>query len=436
MNSMNCDVAIIGGGAAGLACAVRLSARRDIKIVVIEAGARAGKKLAATGNGQGNVSNLSISAENFRSGNMALVKKIACGDWREGLDVFSDFLFCADERGRVYPSGRQASALTDSLLSSLKVENVRLLLSTRVTKIEKCDTKGGGNETGGRDFPIKITFDGGQILCRYAVLATGGKAQRQFLTDGSAYSLAQMLGHKITPLYPSLVQLKTDTTDTKTLKGIRADCNVCALSDDGVKKCARGDVIFTDYGLSGNAIFSISPLFAASAGEIFLDLLPDFEEGEIANIISDRILSGKERGETLSGLVHNQIGRAVMRRADRDAQKTGRDLAEFKQDIAKNSNNLATYEGTLGDGKAIAHILKNFSLRVTGTLGFDYAQVTCGGVDMQGVDENLQSKIVRNLYFAGEILDVDGDCGGYNLHWAFTSAKTVAEAILSSYDKA
>ena len=379
------DVIIIGGGAAGLACGVRLAENSKLKILILEGGERAGKKLAATGNGQGNVSNSDISIEHYRSGNLSTVENIITGS--DGLDCFQPMLFSSDERGRVYPSGRQASALVDCLLRKISALGVELRLSSKVVNVEKGFT---------------VTCDSGdKFNAKYLVLATGGKAQKQFKTDGSAYKLAEKLGHRITPLYPSLVQLKTDTTYTKTLKGIRTECKVCAVVDGQAVRTEFGDVIFTDYGVSGNAIFYISPAFSEKCGQIIIDLLPEFTIEKITEILKKRLAAGYPYVEILSGLVHNQIGRAVIKRA-------------ANADINK-----------------IVQTLKNFTLEVTGTLGFDYAQVTHGGVDMRDISENLESKRVKNLYFAGEILDVDGDCGGYNLHWAFTSAKTVANAILA-----
>lgn len=390
------DVIIVGGGAAGLACGVRLAENSKLKILILEAGERAGKKLAATGNGQGNVSNSDIAIEHYRSGNLSTVKKIICADansdlWSDGLDIFEPNLFVTDERGRVYPSGRQASALVDCLLRKISALGIELKLSAKVTDIRSMP-----------DGSLEITIESGEkYSAKHVVLATGGKAQKQFKTDGSAYKLAEKLGHRITPLYPSLVQLKTDTTYTKTLKGIRTECKVCAVVDGQVVRTEVGDVIFTDYGVSGNAIFYISPAFSEKCGQIIVDLLPEFTHERITGILKKRLAAGYPNTEILSGLVHNQIGRAVIKRA-------------ANSDINK-----------------IVQTLKNFTLEVTGTLGFDYAQVTHGGVDMRDISDNLQSKLVKNLYFAGEILDVDGDCGGYNLHWAFTSAKTVANAILA-----
>lgn len=378
------DVIIVGGGAAGLACGVRLAENSKLRILILDAGERAGKKLASTGNGQGNVSNSDMSIEHYRSGNLALVEKLCA---RDGLDIFEPALFVTDERGRVYPSGKQASALVDCLLRKISASGVELKLSAKVTDISYTD----------RGFEIAV---GSEVFSsEYAVIATGGKAQKQFKTDGSSYKLAENLGHRITPLYPSLVQLKTDTTFTKTLKGIRTDAKVKAIIGGKTVKEVQGDVIFTDYGVSGNAIFYVSPVFSDKCGRIEIDLLPDFDSARITEILMKRYADGYPTGEILSGLVHNQIGRAVIKRA-------------ATEDVRK-----------------ILSTLKNFTLKVTGTLGFDYAQVTSGGVDMKDVSDNLESKLVKKLYFAGEVLDVDGDCGGYNLHWAFASAKAVAEAI-------
>lgn len=387
------DVIIVGGGAAGLACGVRLAENSKLKILILDAGERAGKKLASTGNGQGNVSNLNMEITHYRSGNLSSVEKIISNS--DGLDCFQPMLFSSDERGRMYPSGRQASALVDLLLRKISALGVELKLSAKVTDIKSTP-----------DCSFEIIIESGEkYSAKNVVLATGGKAQKQFKTNGSAYKLAEKFGHRITPLYPSLVQLKTDTTYTKTLKGIRTECKVCAMVDGQAVRTEVGDVIFTDYGVSGNAIFYLSPAFAEKCGQIIIDLLPEFTDEKITEILKKRLADGYPFAEILSGLVHNQIGRAVIKRA-----------------ATENINK-------------VVQTLKSFTLEVTGTLGFDYAQVTHGGVDMRDVSDNLESKLVKNLYFAGEILDVDGDCGGYNLHWAFTSAKAVADAILKNNEK-
>ncbi len=390
---MNYDVTIIGGGAAGLACAVYLAkSGKNIKILVVDAGERFGKKLAATGNGQGNISNTDMSVKHFHGGDCALVEKIACADAYAGGKLF-DCLFTADANGRIYPAGKQASALVDNLLFKLKNNgNVQLVSGCTVKAVKKIAD--GFSVVGD-------TLKGGSCVSKYVVFCTGGKAQKQFKTDGSSYSLATFFGHTLTALYPSLVQIKTDVQYIKTLKGIRADCVVSAVCNGKTLAKSRGDVIFTEYGVSGNAVFSVSSYITDKQGvTLNLEFLPDFSEQEIYANVSSRKRSGCPYGELLSGTLHNQIGRAIIKRA-------GSASAE-----------------------KIAQTLKNFTLEVTGNLGFDYAQVTKGGIKMDEVSEELESKLVKNAFFAGEILDVDGDCGGYNLQWAFTSGQAVAEAIL------
>lgn len=385
---VNYDVAVIGGGAAGLACAVTLKKKnRNISVLVIESGARAGRKIAASGNGQGNIANADVSVRHYHGSGKAAAERLCVSGAYDHMSLF-DFLFVTDKSGRIYPAGKQASALSDSLIKSAEKLGVEVLLSTEVTGVDK----GFG-----------LTLSDGKIIgARFVVLAAGGKAQKQFGTDGSGFTLAKSLGHTVTPLYPSLVQLKCDTRHIKTLKGIRAECIV--RSDGGAE--ASGDVIFTDYGLSGNAVFSISSHLVGKTGAtVSIEFLPQFEKGQIKEIIERRRAAGYPQEELLCGTLHNQIARAIAKRCG------------------------------CSDPEKLASLVKNFTVEVNGTLGFDYAQVTAGGVPFSEIDENLQSKIVPNLYLVGEVTDVDGDCGGYNLTWAFCSGMHAANAICGELEK-
>ena len=395
------EIAIIGGGAAGLFLANALST--EYKIVIFERGERVGRKISATGNGQGNITNLAASETEYFSVNEEAeprVEKIIQTYSQEHLKTFFHglgILLQADERGRVYPAGRQASALTDALRFGLTQKGVDVRLGARVVDIEKRKD----------EFLLTVeTVEGKKnVLAKKVALCAGGKAAKNFGTDGSAYALAEKFGHSVTPLYPSLVQLKTDTAFIKTLKGIRInDGGLTACMPSGEKVSLQGDIIFTDYGVSGDAVFRISAFIAdklLKGVTLCLDFLPNVSETQILEMIKQKkaAFPALNEGELLFGILNNQVGRAVMKRAN-------------------------------GDISLAAKLVKSFPLTVTGSLGFDYAQVTKGGIPLSETDENLQSRLVNGLYFAGEILDVDGQCGGFNLQWAYSSAMQVAKAIL------
>ncbi len=401
------QTAIIGGGAAGLVLATSL--QENEKTVVFERGDRVGKKLSATGNGQGNVTNLAADREEYFSfsGGGALARDTVARYNPQSLVSFFEkagLLLQADARDRVYPAGRQASALTDALRFLAAKRGVELCVKTRVLDLEK----------DGRGFVLTVQTEENPVRKIYAervVLCTGGTVARAFGTDGTAYALAQKFGHTLTPLYPSLVQLKADTKELRSLKGIRvADAEVTALfseiSGGTLRKRSvkvKGDIMFADYGVSGDSIFRLSAFLTHRIDDgvaISIDFLPEFEEERIFVALQKKREAFPElaTGELLCGFVNNQIARVVMKRA--------------KEDL-----------------KAAAHIVKAFTLTITGHLGLDSAQVTKGGVRIDEVDCDLQSKKQKGLYFAGEILDVDGQCGGYNLQWAYSSARAVAAAI-------
>ncbi|MBQ3019789.1 MAG: aminoacetone oxidase family FAD-binding enzyme [Clostridia bacterium] len=400
------DYAVIGGGASGLILANALAKQlknqgKSARIVLFERLDRVGKKLSATGNGQGNITNLeALGTEYFTfSKKQPLIQKILSAFGPQSLREYFLSLgvpLCADERGRVYPASRQASALTDALRFAIGEQGVELCLGAKVTRLQKAE----------EEFQITVeTQSGAQVYAAKKVaLCTGGKAAKNFGTDGSAYSLAQAFGHTVTPLYPSLVQLKTDTAYTKSLKGIRvAGGKLTAYTPTG-SHTFQGDIIFTDYGISGDAVFRASAYLAdqIESGKVrfSIDFLPEISGEEIVGILKNKqsAFPTLEKNELLFGVVNNQVGRAIFKRANGDMQKA-------------------------------AQLVKDFSLQVTGSLGFDYAQVTKGGIRLDEVTDGLESRLVDGLYFAGEGLDVDGPCGGFNLQWAYSSARAVAAEI-------
>lgn len=371
-------IGIIGGGAAGLACAVFLARKSRFSVTVFERSPRVGRKLSATGNGQGNVTNTDMGAAHYFSDDIGKTGRILArfGD-RDTVRFLESMggVFLPDARGRVYPAGRQASAITDLFRTEAARLGVRLHTESMVKSVayrsgmfEICEEK----------------FDA-------AVLCTGGMAAPNFGSDGSGYELARAFGHTVTECRPALVQLRCNTDSVRGLKGIRMDGNVRLLRGGREVKAFRGDVLFTDTGVSGDAVFRISS-FAEKGDRLEIDLLPDVSE--------ERLLSafGKRKEEPYLCILPNGLGRAIEKRAG-------------------------------GDVPRMAGLVKRFPLAVEGTAGFSAAQVTKGGIPLRETDEYLMSDRREGLYFAGEILNVDGECGGYNLQWAFSSAYTVSEGL-------
>lgn len=405
----NVQTIIIGGGAAGLFAAANVKTEYG-KVLLLERGDRVGKKLSSTGNGQGNITNERVGGEGYFSvrGDKTQEKQIQGYLMRYGREEMLAFLeglgglFLPDERGRYYPTGRQASAVTDLLRFAVAERGVDVRTGEYVRSLKK---------VGGRYEVITKTVDGERTyFAKNVLLCAGGKAAKNFGTDGNGYALAQGFGHSVTALYPTLVQLKTDTKYTKTLKGIRVmDAGLRASVGGRTVASLVGDVIFTDYGVSGDAVFRISSFIAdkLDGGNVTLavDLLPAVSKEKLLETLIEKkkAFPALPDGELLCGILNNQVGRAVWKR----------------------------YGDKGLDG--VCDGVKAFALPVVGSLGFDYAQVTKGGIPLAEVDETLQSRYGEGLYFAGEILDVDGECGGFNLQWAYTSAMVCAAAIEAKY---
>ena len=243
------------------------------------------------------------------------------------------------------------------------------------------------------------------------VLAFGGKSGAGFMTDGKSFSIAKALGHSITSLYPSLVQIKTEREKIRGLKGVKIQAEV-GLYVDKTHVCTfGGDILFTDYGVSGNSIFSLSAyLKNEKNASLKISYLPDFGAGELYEILSKKASTNITNERLLVSILPTRLALAVLKQAGQNAS-----------DIATNKS-----------VSAIVNAIKGFTLKVEGKLGFESSQVTAGGICTKEIyASSMQSKINKGLYVIGEALDVDGDCGGYNLQWAYSSASVCAEDILN-----
>lgn len=456
---------IVGGGAAGLFFAARFGQKGD---VILERGERVGRKLSATGGGWGNVTNESAGAfraafclengeenanieecANAKNGEggenhprpndffgyftsepreKAKILSVIEDNSPQSLRSFLRSIGCetfADERGRVYPTSRQASSLTDCLRIEAARRGVEIKTGEYVTSVQKTslDLLSQPNHTQQSNHaasqsvaaPLLVQTAQGAYYAENVVLCTGGSSAKNFGSDGNGYALAQTLGHTVTPLYPSIVQLKC-AEKTASLKGIRVfDCSLRLLYEKTPLATESGDVLFTDCGVSGDAAFRLSAFLphdqtSGGVNNVFLeiDFLPAVEEARLARLLKEKRLKypSLKSGELFVGIINSRVGEKIAQYALSNAQIAAKEEAA-----------------------ALAYTAKRFRLHVTGTLSFDYAQVTKGGVRLSETDEFLQSKHTPHVYFAGEILDVDGACGGYNLQWAYSAACRVGKAL-------
>ena len=393
------ETAIVGGGFSGLSAACALGEVYGDSVVLLEATDRVGKKILATGNGRCNVTNRKVSAGFYHSVEGCDVEKILR---RFGTDYLIEKLAgfgvpVSFEGDKGYPISRQASAVCDALRLRVSYIGVQVFTGFRCDEITKR-----------ADGIFVLYADKSVVMAKTVILCSGGRAGVQYGCDGSGYKLAENFSHSVTKLLPSLVQLKTETAKIKGLKGIKCEATVRAYVGERLVAESSGDVLFTDYGVSGNAVFSVSSYLTGNDNaKVKISFVPDMSEEELTTFILNSLKTIEYLGEEniLGGVVNKRIARAAINAA---------------------GGNL-----TVKTAAAVAKELKNFTLKVNGTLGFDSAQVTRGGVKFAEVDcETMESKLVKGLYFAGEILDVDGDCGGFNLQWAFSSAVAAADDIM------
>lgn len=399
---------IVGGGASGLFCALRLAEAGVTDVLLLERNDRLGRKLSATGNGQGNVTNAHMGAEHYFTDApdavVSVLDRFGKDDLLRELTSLGG-LFEADEVGRVYPTSRQAASVTDLLRFALE-GRVEVRLGARVRSARR---------SGGKFF---VQTEGEEFCARSLALACGGRAAPHFGTAGDGYALARAFGHTVTSLRPSLVQLKTEQARIRGLKGVRADCAVRIV---GSPVCMRGDLLFTDYGVSGDAIFRISA-FCGEGDVLSVDFLPGRAAGEVERLLRAKAARypAMRKEDLLRGVVNSSVGKCLTK------YSANADISQFQ---AQNTAERGKIRKNMDDLARLAHSVKDFRLPVVGTLGFDYAQVTKGGVPLAEVDEGLMSLRADGLYLLGELLNVDGECGGYNLQWAFSCGAVAADAI-------
>lgn len=426
------QVVVIGGGASGMMAAV-FAARNGAEVTVLEQGNSVGKKILSTGNGKCNFTNISQNPGCYRGTHPDFAwQAVSRFPVPDTIRFFVELgIYSKNRNGYLYPYSEQASAVRDVFRMELARLSVRTEEHIRVTEIlpeqngfqirAVRSVMTAQKKSKKRTVLVKTgeeirTYHAGRVI-----LAAGGMAAPGTGSDGSGLALAKKLGHHIVPCHPALVQLRCAEDFYPALSGVRAAAKAELLIGGETAALDMGEIQFTEYGISGIPVFQISRYASevfcrsgketpgqaeeAKSVEAELDFMPDFTKQQFLVFLKNRIKMRPEKrmASFFTGLLHEKLSMVLLKRAGLSPdQKAGK----------------LTEEELL----CLLETVKGFRTTVTGTNGFEQAQVSAGGIDTDEiVPETMESKVVPGLYFAGEIMDVDGMCGGYNLQWAWSS---------------
>lgn len=403
---MKKQVAVIGGGAAGLTAAI-WAARSGASAVILEHTDRVGKKILSTGNGRCNLTNSKMEASCYRSGDPQFpMEAISQFGWKDTLRWFSSMgLLCRCRmESYYYPMSDQASAVLDCLRMECSRLGITIRTGIQPERIRRM-------REGRRSF-YEIMTDQGEVRADAVILACGSKAAPNTGSDGSGYELAKSLGHRIIKPLPALVQLRCQGNHYRQLAGIRTEADLKLLVNDREMWRERGELQITDYGISGIPVFQLSRFAARGMDEgkkvrVMIDFLPFMDKKESRIFLEQRFAEfGDRNGEDFfTGVLHKKLAAVLLK------------MAGIRLDQPVSSASIRQREHLL-------RAIKEYEALVSSVNPFANAQVCCGGVDVREVDPStMESRLMGDIYFAGEILDVDGICGGYNLQWAWSSGK-------------
>lgn len=398
----NFDALIIGGGASGLMCAATAKKRSPkLNIAVIEKNDRVGKKLLSTGNGRCNLTNIDIAPQKY-VGSLNCARLFEQYDAEFLLKEFESLglLTSADSEGRVYPVSRQASSVLDVLRFACDRTGVEIFCGEQIRTLKR--------ENGG--FKIKTAEN--EFLCKKLVIACGSKAAPKLGGSASSADYLRNFGLAAEPFRPALCPVQVRSEVLKSLKGLRAAGKVSLLRNGRIVKTEKGEIQFADSALSGICVFNLS-LYAKSNDIISIDLLPDYSEKELYIILSKNkeLFKNLTSDNLMTGILQKRLSQMVMKLSGvRDFSRSCGDLSE-------------------SEIKKTVRTIKSMDFAVTQLSGFDQAQCAGGGVKGNELKDTFESKKVRNLFVCGETVDICGECGGFNLHFAFVSGFIVGEQL-------
>ena len=390
-------IIVIGGGASGIVASI-FAKRDNNEVIVLEKNNKCLKKLLITGNGKCNYFNDDFSFEHYYSDSKNL-SFINDSNKRKVLDFFSSIgVVPRVKNGYYYPNSNQSYSVHNSLLKEASLRGVEIKNGVKVLNIVK------------KSNSFIVSTDNGDFICDKVIISTGGKSYPKTGSEGDGYIFGKSLGHKIVPVVPSLVGLVSNDKFIKPLSGVRCDACVSLNS-----KSEIGEVQFTDYGLSGICVFNLSNI-ASRLGNcsvkinFLYNFVSDFDSFcKLFDSVNGSVLN-RSIGELLEGYLNYNIVNVILKMSGIDFSCSWNDLGNKKRILFDN--------------------LVSFNVDIVGTRGFDVAQVSLGGISLDDIDVNtFESKIVPGLYFTGEVMDVTGDCGGYNLGFAFLSGMIAGESV-------
>ncbi|MCR4841748.1 MAG: NAD(P)/FAD-dependent oxidoreductase [Eubacterium sp.] len=405
--NVNTDVLIIGAGASGLTAAI-FAAEKGASVVVVEHGPKAAKKILLTGNGRCNLSNTTFERGVYRGADPAFAHRVLEGFTPDDtLDFFHESgILTTVEQGRVYPSTFEGNLVSEVLIKRLDESGAGLFLNAGIYDLHKSDagflaTIESEDESGKNKFKVNS---------KTLILACGGASYPKTGSDGSGYNMAKSFGHRLNPVFPALCHLVSKEDYPQSLHGVRAISRVSLFIDGSKSATEVGEVQFTKKGISGVPVLSLSRFAskALSEGgkvELSVDFAADMDEKKLRDELSRRKNSFPSRsaGDLLSGIVHRKTAVLICR------------LCRVKPSDRCSS----VKDGILSK---MTDCVKNFRMEIIGTSPLEEAQCTAGGIDVSDVNpSDMQSILCPGLFFAGEMLDVDGTCGGYNLQFAWSS---------------
>ncbi len=392
-------VIIVGGGASGLVAAIA-AARNGAEVTIIEQKEKLGKKILSTGNGRCNLTNEYMESECFRGDDMSVISKVLEQFGYESTVSFFEELgvILKSRQGYIYPISDQASTILDVLCFEINKLNVRVVLGESATDIQKVSS----------EFIVKT--DKNAYTCDAVILATGGKAAPALGSDGSGYDMAKSFGHSISPVVPALVQLVGKGNFFKQVSGVRTNATVSLFVSEECVASDTGELQLTNYGISGIPVFQVSRYAAKALHDkkevsAEIDFLPTMSEEELKNYISARKEAHGERlaEEFFIGMLHNKLAIMLLKEAYIPLHISANEIREDKWD-------------------KLLGLIKHFKIEIEDTNSFEQAQVCAGGVRTSEIHaDTMESIYEKNLYLTGEVLDVDGICGGYNLQWAWAT---------------